>query len=207
MKAPTFVLAVCCLLAPLASAQPKVVEGRRALAFREIERGLFVEARGGFWSTVNPPAAQGSAQYFSPGMAAQLDVGLDVGEQMSVSLFVLAANNTMKSDYTGLSEGGKYSGDFSQLVPGAQVVLRVLGFDDGQEVKRTWIYLRAGAGVVFYTPKNLLPRLDVLVSAGPGIEYFTHLRHFSIGLEANLQFMALTQSFGFSVLPAVKYAF
>ena len=53
----------------------------------------------------------------------------------------------------------------------------------------------------------LLPTLDVMISGGAGIEYFTRLRHFVIGVEANFNFMALTQSVGFSVLPTVKYAF
>jgi hypothetical protein len=53
----------------------------------------------------------------------------------------------------------------------------------------------------------LLPTIDVLVTAGPGLEYYTRLRHLVIGVEANFNFMALTQSVGFSTLLTVKYAF
>ncbi|HEY1088055.1 MAG TPA: adventurous gliding motility protein CglE, partial [Archangium sp.] len=97
--------------------------------------------------------------------------------------------------------------DFSAMMPGAAVKIRLVGFDDSQEVKRTWIYVRAGAGVVLFSPQSLLPNIDVLVTAGPGIEYHTRLRHFTIGLEANFNFLALTQTIGFSVFPTVKYAF
>jgi hypothetical protein len=206
MRLARLVLAVCCLLPSLALAQAKPLEEKKAVTSNEIERGFFFEARAGFWSIVNPPSSNGRT-YFSPGVAMQVDMGFDIGERVSPSLFLLAATNPMKSDYTGLSENGTSSGDFSTLAPGAQVKVRLVGFDDSQDVKRTWLYARAAGAVVFYSPQSLIPKLDVLISAGAGVEYFTRLRHFSIGLEANFNFLALTQSIGFSVLPTVKYAF
>jgi hypothetical protein len=191
----------------MAFGQPKPVEDKKAITYNEIERGFFFEVRGGFWSVVNPPRTATGTTYFSPGLAAQVDMGIDIGERVSPGLFLLAATNSMKSDYTGLSAGGTVSGDFSVLAPGAQVKVRIVGFNDSQDVKRTWVYARGGAAVVFYSPASLLPTLDVLISAGPGLEYFTSLRHFSIGIEANFNVMVLTQSVGFSVLPVVKYAF
>ena len=190
----------------LAQAPAKPMEDKKAITYNEIERGFFFEVRGGFWSIINPPS-NGGTTYFSTGLAMQVDMGFDIGERISPSLFFLAATNSMKSDYTGLSESGTVSGDYSTFSPGAQVKIRIVGFDDSQEVKRTWIFARGGAGVVFYSPYSLLPTIDVLITAGAGVEYFTRLRHFSIGLEANFNFMALTQAVGFSILPTVKYAF
>lgn len=199
---------VCCfLVSSLALAQGKPMEDKKAITFNEIERGFFFEARGGFWSIVNPPTNPGGTTYFSPGLAAQIDMGFDIGERVSPSLFLLVATNSMKSDYTGKSENGTVSGDYSTFAPGAQVKFRIVGFDDSQDVQRTWIYARGGAAVVFYSPYSLLPTIDVLITAGGGVEYFTRLRHFSIGVEANFNFMALTQAVGFSILPTVKYAF
>lgn len=206
MRLARFAVLVGSLASSLALAQAKTVEDKKQITYNEIERGFFFEARAGFWSLVNPPS-NGGTTYFSPGLAMQIDIGFDIGDRVSPSLFLMAATNPMKSDYTGLSQNGTASGDFSSLAPGAQVKFRIVGFDDSQDVKRTWIYARAGAAVVFYSPHSLLPTLDVLISAGPGVEYFTRLRHFSIGVEANFNFMALTQSIGFSVLPTVKYAF
>lgn len=197
--------AVVSLLPAVVLAQ-KPVEDKKAITFNEIERGLFFEGRGGFWATINPPAAAGSKSYFSPGQMAQIDIGFDIGERISPSLFLMAASNIMKSDYTGLGTAGTASGDYSALVPGAQVKVRLVGFNDSQDVKRLWLYVHGGAGVVFYSPASLLPTIDVLIAAGPGIEYFTRLRHFSIGVEANLNFHALTASIGFSIVPTVKYA-
>lgn len=183
------------------------VKDKKALTYNEIERGFFFEGRGGFFGVINPPALSGSRSYFSAGQAIGLDMGVDIGERVSPSLFLLATANRMLSDYTGLSTTGAASGDFGAIIPGAALKVRLAGFADSQEVQRTWIYVRAGGGVVFYSPTSLLPTLDVLITGGAGIEYFTRLRHFVIGLEANFNFMALTQSVGFSVLPTVKYAF
>lgn len=209
MKRSSFLLA--CVVAvssftALAQA-PAKLEDKKAVSYNEIERGFFFEARGGFYGVINPPALPGGFSEFSAGQAIGLDVGFDIGERVSPSIFLLASSNRMDLQYKGLSTTGAASGDFSAMVPGAAAKIRLVGFNDAQEVKRTWIYVRAGAGVVFYSPANLLPNIDVLITAGPGIEYFTRLRHFVIGLEANFNFMALTQTIGFSVLPTVKYAF
>lgn len=182
------------------------LEDKKGTAINEIERGFYFEARGGFWGTINPPASGGSKQYFASGQAIELDMGFDIGERVSPSLFFLASASRMGSDYTGLS-GGQASGDYGAYIPGVGVKVRIVGLDDSQDVKRTWIYARVAGGVVLYNPSILINKLDVLISAGPGIEYFTKLRHFSIGIEANFNFMALTQSVGFSVLPTVKYSF
>lgn len=190
-----------------AQTAPGKLEDKKAVSYNEIERGFFFEARGGFWGVINPPSLAGGRSYFSAGQAIGLDMGFDIGERISPSIFLLASANRMLSDYTGLSTTGAASGDFGAMTPGAAVKVRLVGFTDAQEVQRTWIYVRAGAGVVFYSPASLLPGIDVMITAGPGIEYFTRLRHFVIGLEANFNFMALTQSMGFSVLPTVKYAF
>jgi hypothetical protein len=190
-----------------AHAQAKLVEDKKAVVFEEIERGFFFEVRGGFWATVNPPAAAGGKTYFSRGQAAEVDVGFDIGERVSPSIFFLASANTMGSDYQGFATGGVATGDYGMIMPGAAVKVRLLGLDDGQGVARTWLYVRAAGGAAFFHPGILLPKMDILISAGPGVEYFTRLRHFSIGIEANLNFMALTGSLGFSVLPTVKYAF
>jgi hypothetical protein len=199
-------VALLLALAALPAAGQARLEDRKTAGINEIERGFYLEGRGGFWATLNPPTVSGGVTYFSPGQAAQLDVGFDIGEIVSPSLFLLATGNRMRSDYTGLS-GGAASGDYGALIPGVGLKVRVVGFDDAQAVRRTWLYLRAAGGVILYNPSALLDRLDVLVSAGAGLEYFTRLRHFSIGVEANFNYMVLTSSFGFSVLPTVKYSF
>lgn len=210
------------VLAHAAFAQNKSLEDRKASSYQEIERGLFFGVSGGFWGTINPPAGPMSAQYFSPGQAALIEIGFDIGERVSPALFFLATANSMGSDYTGTvrtcgpngpmacAEGATpqavRSGDYGAIAPGVGARIRIAGFKDSQNVNRTWFYARVGGAFMLYQPNTLIAQPDVLLFAGPGLEYFTRLRHFSIGLDANFNFMALTQSVGFSVLPFVRYA-
>jgi hypothetical protein len=195
-----------CLVSSVSLAQT-TVEDRKAVAFNEIERGFFFEARAGFWGTIAPPALAGTKTYFSVGQGLQVDMGFDIGERVSPSIFFLATGNRMGSDYTGLSVSKTAAGDYGAISVGGQLKVRLVGFDDSQEVKRTWVYVKGAVGPEFYSPAALLSKLDVLLMVGPGIEYFTRLRHFSLGIEANLSVHFLTGTVGFAVFPTVKYAF
>lgn len=203
-----FALLFAAIASSVGFAQAKTVEDKRTTTtFNEIERGFYLGANGGFWATIAPPARAGEPRPFLGGQAVQVELGYDIGERVSAGLFFLgAATNRAGSDYKGLSTT-KNSGDYGMIVPGVTAKIRLVGFADNQNVKRSWFYVRVAAGYVFYSPTALIPQADVLISAGPGIEYFTRLRHFSIGVEANLNFMALTSSVGFSILPTVRYAF
>jgi hypothetical protein len=181
------------------------VKDREAETFDEIERGLYFSVGGGPFFLVNPPASQGPRP-FSSGQMAQVEVGYDIGERLSVGLFVMGAANRAGSDYIGNS-GGAASGDFSSLVPGATLRAHLVGFADSQEVKRTFIYARAGAGLALFSPKLLLPDSDILVFAGPGVEYYTRLRHFSVGIEVTGSYLVSSGSVGFAVTPNLRYAF
>jgi hypothetical protein len=196
---------VCAALAIPALANAQAAGDRPAETFNEIERGLYFSVFGGPSFIVNPPASEGPRP-FSSGQMAQVEVGVDIGERLSLGLFVLGSSNRAGSDYVGNS-GGTASGDFSMLVPGAVVRAHLVGFADVQEVKRTWIYVRAGAGYALFRPKQLLPDPDILVFAGPGLEYYTRLRHFSVGIEVTGSFLVKSQSFGFAVTPNLRYAF
>ena len=198
-----FVVCAALALPTLASAQ--AAGDRPADTFEEIERGLYFSVLGGPFFIVNPPAAEGPRP-FSPGQVAQVEVGLDIGQRLSVGAFLMLASNRAGSEYIGNS-GGAASGDFSMLVPGALARFQLVGLADAQDVKRTWIYLRGGAGYAMFRPKQLLPESDILVFAGPAVEYSTRLRHFSVGVEVTGTFLVQSQSFGFAVMPNLRYAF
>ncbi len=188
-----------------AAASKNPVKDRPAETFNEIERGLYLSVQAGPSFLLNPPADSGPRP-FSTGQAAQVEVGLDIGERLSVGLFVLGSANRAGSDYIGKS-GGAASGDFSSLVPGATLRAHLVGFEDNQEVKRTFIYARAGVGYAMFSPKLLLPDSDILVFAGPGVEYYTRLRHFSVGLEVTGSYLISSGTVGFAVMPNLRYAF
>lgn len=221
-SSPWWLVAV--VLPSLAFAQAKEVKEKPSVPLNEVEQGFYIGLTGGFWSLINPPAntptfttesgqvVNASKQYFSGGQSAQVEIGFQFMERLSVAIFVQGTANRMGSDYTGKSQDPRTgapaaSGDFTTVIPGALARIGIWGFNDSQDVKRTWIYARVGAGYVLYQPATLLPIPDVCIFAGPGVEYFTRLRHFSIGLEANFVFMALTQAFGFTVTPMLRYSF
>jgi len=199
-------LAVPALASAQSSAPTAPVRDRPAETFEEIERGLYFSVLGGPLFIVNPPAAEGTPRPFAPGQMAQVEAGLDIGERLSVGAFLMVASNRAGSDYVGFS-GGATSGDFSMLVPGVVARLHLKGFADAQGVERTWFYVRGGAGYALFSPKQLIPDPDILVFAGPGVEYYTRLRHFSVGIEVTGTFLVSSQSFGFAVTPNLRYAF
>ena len=73
-------------------------------------------------------------------------------------------------------------------------------------LKRLFFFVRAGAGFSIVAPKNMLSN-ELLVFGGPGIEYFTHLRHFSVGLEADGSFGLSNKGLGVMLQPLVRYTF
>ena len=193
--------------------QAKLLKDKEAVSFNEIERGFYVGVGGGGWLLINPPAPAGGKSYFSPGLSIEVEIGGDLGSRVSIAAFFIAAFSKMGADYTGYS-GGAASGDFNSFMPGITARVNIVGFDDAQDVRRWWLFVRAGGAVTLYAPKTLLANpnaggnaLDVLVYGGPGIEYYTRLRHFSIALEADFCFQILSQTIGFNIMPTLRYAF
>jgi hypothetical protein len=191
-----------CLAQTTGSDPPKA----RAAKVNELERGLFFGVTAGPSFLLNPPALTGGKRPFVSGQMLELDIGVDLGERVSLSAFLMGSQYRAGSDYLGQANG-PLSGDFSGLIPGGSLRLNLFGFADDQGTARTWIYLRGGAGYEMFFPKALLPNADVLTFAGPGLEYYTHLRHFSIGLEVAGSYLVKSGALGFWVAPNVRYAF
>jgi hypothetical protein len=212
MKALASIALVFVLGVPvLASAQQppaatNAVKDRPAETFDEIERGLYFGVQGGASFIINPPTVEGAPQPFAPGQSAMVELGYDFGSFASLGLFAMGSMNRAGSEYIGFSEGAA-SGDFSTLTLGATTRVNVKGFADSQEVQRTFIYARAGVGLAMFSPKLLLPDSDILIFVGPGVEYYTRLRHFSVGLEVTGSYLVSSGSIGFAVTPNLRYAF
>lgn len=178
-----------------------------AQRFDEVERGFYVGATAGPFFIANAPAPAGAERPFSPGQSGTLELGFDLGEFASIGVFLQGTANRAGSNYKGFSENGEYSGDFSALIPGAAAKVNVFGLADAQGTRRTFFYVRAGVGYSLFAPRQLLPTPDILVFGGPGVEYYTRLRHFSIGVEVTGTFLVNSQAFGFAVTPTLRYAF
>lgn len=179
----------------------------------EVERGFYLGADVGLSFLGSLPAQAGTPSPSSWGMMLRLEAGYDIGRYVTVSLFGAFATYSAGSDYIGYSQGVA-SGAFSQLIPGLAVRFNALGFADGQGVQRTWLYVKAGAGWAFFQPTALFTGPNSTTSysafyafAGIGVQYYTHLRHFSIGLEVDASFLGKSNAWGFQVTPNIRYAF
>src|SRR5437773_4578275 len=188
----------------------KAVKDKEQVTPNEIEHGAFMRVDAGPFLMVNPPGTTqtNGAPASSLGQQAMVQVGFDIGDRFSIGAFVMSTNNREGSDYVGLSNPkGSASGDFAALIPGGNIKANLVGFNDAQDVKRTWVYVRGGAGFAIFSPHTLLPNSDILIFGGAGIEYFTRLRHFSIGIEADVAFFLPDAALAFSLSPNLRYAF
>jgi hypothetical protein len=179
----------------------------------EVERGFYLGADVGLSFLSGLPAKAGTPSPSSAGMMLRLEAGYDIGRYLTVSLFGAFAAYSAGSDYVGYSQGNA-SGAFTQLIPGLALRFNALGFADGQGVQRTWLYVKAGAGWAFFQPSALFTITPATSSysafyafAGVGVQYYTHLRHFSIGLEVDASFLGKSNEWGFQVTPNIRYAF
>lgn len=230
-------LLVTMLCSSVALAQGKTLKDKEEIKFNEIERGFTVEIAGGANLLFNLPGASiltdsagrnigcGGPRPFSAGQNVRVEVGADIASRgddpssaaplMVVTAMLQAGAGKAGSDYLGtLGQPGptgacigSASGDVSMLAPGLAVKVNIVGFKDSQDVNRLWLYGRLAGGVNFWFPTTLIDKFDVLLQGGVGIEYYTRLRHFALGLEANFQMMFLTTTFGVTITPTLRYSF
>jgi hypothetical protein len=197
-----------CVLVPvvaLAQGAAAPPADKPAVTFDEVERGFYLGVQAGPAILLRAPSTDGKGP-MAPGQAAQLELGVDIGEVLRLGVFLNYAAHKAGSDYVGLS-GGSASGDFSTLVPGASLRAMVLGLPDAQDVKRTWFFAKAGAGYALFAPRQLLPNPDIMMFLGAGMEYYTRLRHFSVGIEVTGSYLVSSKAMGVSLTPSLRYAF
>lgn len=208
-------LALVAMLPAGALAQSKVVKDKEQVTFNEIERGFFLGTAAGAYVMFNAPGT--TVRPLTYGPTTRIDIGGDIGERVVANVFLQASSFRASSAYTGTAgsvagTGLAKSGDFYLLSPGASVRVNLVGFEDSQEVKRLWLFVRAAGGAAFMFPQSLLPDIQLMVQASPGIEYFTRLRHFSLGLEATFAVLIPLAgpsgpTFGLTVTPTLRYSF
>ena len=207
MRVKTFLVAAALLpVVALAQGQaaPPMPDDPRAPRFREVERGVFVGFESGALFLLETPTADPKKFPFTQGdgglgvlAAVGVHVGYDIVDSLALSLFAFGANGSASATY----------GSFSTLAAGADLRLALLGWRDGQGVERFHVYVHGRGGWLVTRPAGLLGNTDVLVSGGPGLEYFTHLRHFSIALGVDFPYLTRAKVLGISPVAAVRYTF
>jgi hypothetical protein len=197
------------LLSPVAarsaareSAAP--IEDRPGLKLNEVERGFFFGAEGGGLFLFGPKASKGSA--LTLGRTMGLSVGGDIANVVALSVLVLGTHSDTPQGFES-SGASNMKGDFSTLILGAMAKVYLPGIQDQNGIQRVFVYLRGGAGTAFIGPKSFYPGNDFVLFGGGGIEYFTHLRHFSIGIDADFLVGVSYLGAGLMLSPNLRYTF
>jgi hypothetical protein len=185
-------------------AAPQLQEDPRAAKFDDVERGFFVGFEAGYMGFVDTPTADqvkyplaGESGGSSGGMVVGATVGVDLAKRISVALMAQGGNQKAGPNY----------GAFSLLSVGADVRLALKGWLDRNDWPRTFFYVHARGGYAMTTPEGLFGTSDFVIAGGPGIEYFTKLRHFSVGAALDAVYATKAGAFGYALYPTVRYTF
>jgi hypothetical protein len=170
----------------------------------EVERGFFVSLDAGpayymplggdGFVNLNPTGV-------TPATRFGVRVGYDVLNNIAVDAFVLG---TFQSGVLNLDDlrDGKLTGDLAHIVPGVGARFAFV------TTERVFAYGRVGVGYALWLPSELAGATgSIHADAALGIEYYTKLRHVSVGVEADVQALLLPMAFGVHVYPTFKYTF
>ncbi len=199
--------ALALLLPALALAEdaaPQLQEAPRAAKFKDVERGFFVGLEAGYLGWLDTPTSDpekfplaGTSGGSAGGLVVGALVGMDLGTRLSVALFAQGGNAKANPNY----------GSFGLFAGGLDVKLAVLGHRDRNDWQRFFVYVHARGGWARSYPEGLFGTDDVVVAGGPGIEYYTRLRHFSVALGGDFVRATKAGANGFTVYPTVRYTF
>ncbi len=171
---------------PLLHATP--VNDRPAETFDEIERGLYFAVQGGAVLHRQPAGGRIHVAALLAGQVAQVEIGVDLGERLSLGAVRAGRHQPGGLRVHRASRGARRPVTSRRWRSGATARVRLMGFADSQDVQAHCSSTRAReGGCAMFSPKLLLPESDILVFAGPGVEYYTRLRHFSSGPRGDRQ--------------------
>jgi hypothetical protein len=192
------------LAAAAQDAAPQLQEDPRAARYRDVERGFFIGFDAGYLGLLDTPTADpekfpyaGTTGGAARGLLVGVNVGVDLGSRLSLALFGQGGNQRASLDY----------GAFSLYTAGLDLRVSVIGKKDRNDFERFFVYLHGRGGYALTFPEGLFGTNDVVVQGGPGVEYFTRLRHFSVGFAADYVYATKAKASGFAVYPTVRYTF
>jgi len=193
------------LAATAQEAAPQLQEDPRAARFRDVERGLFVGFEIGYHAVLKTPVADPAHFPYAPaggggragGLLVGLTAGYDLSRRIGLSIFLLASDLKADPSY----------GAFNVVGGGLDVRVAVVGASDSNEVERLYGYVHARGGYTKTYPNGLFGTNTPLAQGGLGIEYYTRLRHFSVGLALDGLYYPEPKAAGFAVTPTLRYTF
>lgn len=197
-------LAVLVMMAPgvataTASENDEVSKPRK---FEEIEKGFHIDAQIGALVLFSPKnQANGGV---SPGLTIDVGLGYDISDRFALDVFLMGSNIATPSGF--VSDNGQ-QGDISAFSIGLMGTYAFFGHPDDNGVDRLFLDGHVGAGVSLMRPKDIYESMDIMVRAGVGLEYFTRLRHFSVGVDLDFTYFVKNLGAGILILPNMKYTF
>ncbi len=198
------IAAILPIVAVAQEAAPPMPEDPRAPRYRDVERGFFTGFEVGYLTLFKTPTADrakfpfaGVAGGRSDGFLVGGTVGYDLTSRVALSAFALGGNSRADVSY----------GAFSVYAFGGDLRLSLLAGRDANQMERVFFYLHGRGGLLLTRPEGLFGSNDVYLAGGPGVEYFTHLRHFSVGLAADVAYVTKAKTAGLAVTPTVRYTF
>lgn len=210
-----YLLALLCCLLPAGTSfaaegeAAASAEDRPALKVNEVEHGAFFGVEAGGLFLFGPANSQNGG--FSPGRSFGVTAGYEIQDFLSLAVLVMGSSvstpSGFSSDYTPEGGSSPMRGNFSSLLLGGLVKVSPIGFTDSNNVKRFFLFARLGGGYALMGPKNFYEGGDIALLGGIGVEYFTRLRHFSLGLSADFFYGIQHMGPGFSLTPALRYTF
>ena len=212
--------------APSASAQgiPSAADAPRegeeikgetgVVEIREVERGFYLSVDAGpnyFLNLPFPLFVPINPTWLAPGQRMGLRVGYDIFNNLNVEGYLTSQFNRGVVDPARLQAGG-VSGDVTQVSPGLAMRFAFI------TTERFFLFARAGLGVDFWFPPKLAAgsltgfvvedfAMGIHSDVSLGFEYYTQLRHLSVGFEVAAQGSYLPFAFGVMAYPTVKYTF
>lgn len=199
--------ALILLVAGSASAQGQ--SAAAAARYREVERGFWVGTDVGAVIYFQLPGEGSSA---ASGALMGFQVGYDLLPSLQLSAVAWGQAVGADVEYKGVVDPVRdprgARGDFQSLLLGGSLKWSFLRFDDENGIGRTWLYARGGGGSALSRPEGVVAD-GTWASGALGVEYFTRLRHFSVGLETGWLglFTEDGAAHGVSILPRLKYTF
>jgi hypothetical protein len=203
------ILAVAALALPLLafgedSAAPQLQENPRSAHFNDVERGVFIGFEAGYLGLLDTPTANrdafrvaGASGGSAGGILIGLTLGMDLGSRLSVALYGQGGNEKANANY----------GAFSLYSGGLDVRVALHGVKDRNDWERFIVYVHGRGGYAVTYPEGLFGTKDFILQGGPGFEYYTRLRHFSVGMAADYVRALKAGANGVAVYPTVRYTF
>lgn len=181
-----------------------------APALREVERGFWIGSRVGGIVYFDLPGEGAATSY---GSLMGIEAGVDLGRSLQLGLVAWGQSIGAPADYLGITDDSldpkRARGDFQSLMAGAMLRVAFLRLADDNGIERTFFFGRLAGGATLNRPVGILDEQGYFASAGLGVEYFTRLRHFSVGLEIDgISLIGDSgTALGAAILPHVKYTF